>query len=55
MSVLRGKASDSATGEQALLTNKTKSGEEGRAFLQFSSSGDEVDGRTSVNCVEHGK
>jgi hypothetical protein len=56
MSVLLGKTSDKAMGDQVLLTNKTKTGEEEtRAFLNFSSSGDDIDGRTSVNSVEQGE
>jgi hypothetical protein len=56
MSVLLGKTPDSAMGDQVLLTNKTKtSEEETRAFLNFSSSGDDIDGRTSVNSVEQGE
>jgi hypothetical protein len=56
MSVLLGKTADSAMGDHVLLTNKTKTGEEEtRAFLNFSSSGDDTDRRTSVNSVEQGE
>jgi hypothetical protein len=56
MSVLLGKTADSGMGDQVLLTNKTKTGEEEtRAFLNFSSTGDDADGRTSVNSVEQGE
>jgi hypothetical protein len=42
--------------DQVLLTNKTKTGEEEtRAFLNISSSGEDIEGRTSVNCVEQGE
>jgi hypothetical protein len=56
MSVLLGKIADSAMGDHVLLTNKTKTGEEEtRAFLNFSSSGDDTNGRTSVNSMEQGE
>lgn len=56
MSILLGKTSDNGMGDQVLLTNKTKSGEEEtRAFLTFSSSRDDIDSRSSVNSAEQGK
>jgi len=56
MSVLLGKTSDNGMGDQVLLTNKTKPGEEEtRAFLTFSSTGDDTDSRSSVNSVEQGE
>lgn len=56
MSTLLGKTTDNGIGDHMLLTNKSKAGEEqGRAILNFCSSGDGSDRRSSVSSLEQGK
>lgn len=56
MSMLLGKTTDNGIGDHILLTNKSKAGEEeARAFLNFCSSGDGSDRRSSVHSLEQGK
>ena len=48
------KPADSGVDQHVLLKSKPKS-DETRAFLTFSSSGDDIDSRSSITSVEQGE